>query len=302
MERINPVALSVLQQYVPLPNLRGDGHGNGMSWGHVQQLSRHARAGAAERSGQRFGSTTAGRTAASLFGRYTLSNERGFTPENLPGFGTNHDNRLQNVTASFVQPIGSRLVHEVRVGFARMQLARDGESRRRGTISSASWASRASGFGGADAYGLPLFNVQGYQPFGDSLLCTPCQLRQQAAADWRPTDLGQGPALAEVRRRLPLLQVGHARASSRTAGYYQFTNGFTTETASNDGTGQALASFLLGLPTVMQRQAGLPSMNMRQPAIRDVRPGRLANWHSSDAQSRASLRIHVAAARRRTRS
>ena len=47
-------------------------------------------------------------------------------------------------------------------------------------------------------------------------------------------------------------------------GYYQFTNGFTTDTASNDGTGQALASFLLGLPTVAQRQAGLPSMNMRQ--------------------------------------
>ena len=65
---------------------------------------------------------------ALLFGRYTLSSERGFTPENLPGFGTNHDNLLQNMTASFVQPIGSRLVHELRVGFARMQL----ESQRRG--------------------------------------------------------------------------------------------------------------------------------------------------------------------------
>jgi len=50
-------------------------------------------------------------------------------------------------------------------------------------------------------------------------------------------------------------------------GYYQFTNGFTTQTASNDGTGQSLASFLLGLPTVMQRQAGLPSMNVRQPGF-----------------------------------
>ena len=38
-------------------------------------------------------------------------------------------------------------------------------------------------------------------------------------------------------------------------GYYQFTNGFTTQTATNDGTGSALASFLLGLPAVKQRQA-----------------------------------------------
>ena len=47
-------------------------------------------------------------------------------------------------------------------------------------------------------------------------------------------------------------------------GYYQFTNGFTTETATNDGTGSALASFLLGLPAVKQRQAGIPQMQLRQ--------------------------------------
>jgi hypothetical protein len=47
-------------------------------------------------------------------------------------------------------------------------------------------------------------------------------------------------------------------------GYYQFTSGFTTETATNDGTGSGLASFLLGLPAVSQLQAGIPSMNLRQ--------------------------------------
>src|SRR5215813_13634529 len=50
-------------------------------------------------------------------------------------------------------------------------------------------------------------------------------------------------------------------------GYYQFTNGFTTRTASNDGTGSALASFLLGLPVVKQRQAGIPQMNLRNWGI-----------------------------------
>jgi len=47
-------------------------------------------------------------------------------------------------------------------------------------------------------------------------------------------------------------------------GYYQFTNGFTTQTATNDGTGSALASMLLGLPVVKQRQAGIPQMQLRQ--------------------------------------
>jgi len=47
-------------------------------------------------------------------------------------------------------------------------------------------------------------------------------------------------------------------------GYYQFTNGFTAQTLTNDGTGSALASFLLGMPVVRQRQAGVPQMNLRQ--------------------------------------
>jgi len=48
-------------------------------------------------------------------------------------------------------------------------------------------------------------------------------------------------------------------------GYYQFTNGFTTQYALNDGaSGSALASFLLGLPAARQGQAGVPQMDLRQ--------------------------------------
>jgi hypothetical protein len=38
--------------------------------------------------------------------------------------------------------------------------------------SSAEVGIKGVGFGGADTYGPPFFNVQGFQPFGDSLLCT----------------------------------------------------------------------------------------------------------------------------------
>jgi hypothetical protein len=47
-------------------------------------------------------------------------------------------------------------------------------------------------------------------------------------------------------------------------GYFQFTSPLTSRTSLADGTGNALASFLLGLPALAQRQAGTPSMKMRQ--------------------------------------
>jgi len=45
----------------------------------------------------------------------------------------------------------------------------------------------------------------------------------------------------------------------QSRGLLQFTPGFTTETENNDGTGSALASFLLGLPASRQVQAGVPA-------------------------------------------
>ena len=50
-------------------------------------------------------------------------------------------------------------------------------------------------------------------------------------------------------------------------GYFQFTQPFTSRTSFNDGTGDPLASFLLGLPALAQRQAGTPSMRLRQNAV-----------------------------------
>ena len=48
-------------------------------------------------------------------------------------------------------------------------------------------------------------------------------------------------------------------------GYYQYTNGYTTQYALNDHvSGSALADFLLGLPAARQGQAGIPQMQLRQ--------------------------------------
>jgi len=52
--------------------------------------------------------------------------------------------------------------------------------------------------------------------------------------------------------------------SPNLIGTYNFTNGFTTRTAKNDGTGNALASFLLGLPTQGSRSIGPSRIDGRQ--------------------------------------
>jgi hypothetical protein len=118
------------------------------------------------------------------------------------------------------------------------------------------------GFGGQGAWGAPYFNVQGYSGMGDTYAATPMHA-------W--------DTMVEGRDMLSWQKGRHSFKSGgsyryyiwpmwgffQNRGYYQFTNGFTTQTATNDGTGSALASFLLGLPAVAQRQAAVPQMNLR---------------------------------------
>ncbi len=118
------------------------------------------------------------------------------------------------------------------------------------------------GFGGPGAFGAPWFNVQGYSGMGDTYAATPMRA-------WDTTIEGRD-LLSWQRGRHSLKFGGSYRryiwpmwGFFQNRGYYQFTNGYTTQTATNDGTGSGLASFLLGLPAVKQRQAGIPQMQLR---------------------------------------
>src|SRR5678810_1481650 len=122
------------------------------------------------------------------------------------------------------------------------------------------------GFGGSEAFGLPRFDIQGFSPIGDSLLCTPCE--------YGNTNIQVGERLTWTEGRHSIRVGGDARrfiwnmlGFFQNRGYFQFTPGLTSRTSLADGTGDALASFLLGMPALAQRQAGLPSMNMRQTAL-----------------------------------
>ena len=83
------------------------------------------------------------------------------------------------------------------------------------------------------------------------------------AGGQRHPELAARPAQPEIRRQLPLVHLAHVGSGAKPR-LCAFTSGFTTQTATNDGTGAALASFLLGLPASRQVQNGVPTMDLRQ--------------------------------------
>ena len=84
------------------------------------------------------------------------------------------------------------------------------------------------GFGGPGAWGAPYFNVQGYSPFGDNYLATPMHA-------WDTVIEGRDTLNWQVGRHS--LKFGGAYqwfiwpmwGFFQNRGYYQFTNGFTTD-------------------------------------------------------------------------
>jgi hypothetical protein len=198
----------------------------------------------------------------SLSVRYSLSGENGFMPQNLPGFGAIHDNFSQHGSIGWNRVINARMVNIASITISRLSMHRSSENSEGNDIVS-QLGILGVGFGGKGAFGAPWFNVQGYSGMGDSFAATPMHA-------WDTIVEGRD-VLSWQRGRHSLKFGGSYRrfiwpmwGFFQNRGYYQFTNGFTTRTATNDGAGSALASFLLGLPAVKQRQAGIPQMQLRQ--------------------------------------
>ncbi len=263
---MSPVALQVLQ-HVPLPNLSSSSAMGGMGMGPMSggsdsnnyldvRTATQPWNQATFRVDHNFGK------GDSFFTRYSLEHESGFTPVNLPGFGLFDDNLAQNLTVSYTHIFSPTMINNLSFGLSRLSMHEYSQNNfthdyvTQLGIQGLSW-------GGKGAWGMPYFNIQGYSPVGDSYVATPVQ-------DW--------DTFLQVEDTWSW-QVGHHSLTMgsgvlpffwpmwgffETRGFYQFTPGFTTRTASNDSTGSGLASFLLGLPVVKQRQAGVPSMNLRQ--------------------------------------
>src|SRR5258708_1040472 len=268
---IDQKAKRFLNQYVPRPNMDMGMMGCGMTMMGIPQVvgagvdcnnyidvrnEHHKTNQGTVRFDQNF------HGGDSLFARYSFSGEKGFMPQNLPGFGALHDNLSQNGTVGWNRIISPNVVNMANITVSRLSMHRTSENSFSNDIVS-QLGITGVGFGGAGAFGAPWFNVQGYSGMGDTYIATPMHA-------W-DTILEARDTLSWQVGRHSLKFGGSYRyfiwpmwGFFQNRGYYQFTNGFTTQTATNDGTGSALASFLLGLPAVKQRQAGVPQMQLRQ--------------------------------------
>lgn len=204
-----------------------------------------------------------------LFGRYSLSAERGFTPsggmtsttETLPGFGANFDNRSQQGVISWNHVLGKDKVNTASIAVSRLSMNHTSQNDNVNNIVG-QLGIQGVGFGGPGAWGSPWFAAQGYTGIGDTFAATPMHA-------W--------DTMYEARD-VYIWQAGHHAIKFggdfhwytwpmwgffQNRGYYQFTNGYTTRFGFNDGSGSGFASLLLSLPAVKQRQAGIPQMNLR---------------------------------------
>jgi hypothetical protein len=268
---IDQKAALFLRQYIPRPNMDMGMNGCGMTMMGVptvvgagvdcnNYLDVRNEHHVTNQATIRFDHTL--KRGDTLFARYSFSKESGFTPQNLPGFGAIHDNLSQHGVISWNRIISPNLVNMASITVSRLSMHRSSENSESNDIVS-QLGILGIGFGGKGAFGAPWFNVQGYSGMGDSFLATPMHA-------W-DTILEARDSMNWQHGRHSLKFGGSFRyfiwpmwGFFQNRGYYQFTNGFTTRTATNDGTGSALGSFLLGLPAVKQRQAGIPQMQLRQ--------------------------------------
>jgi len=261
-DRINPLLEAFLLQYVPAPNMGMTGGADSNNYLDIRN-EMHFQDQGTIRIDHNFSNSD------TLFGRYTLSSENGFTPtggmtattSTLPGFGANFDNRSQQAVISWNHIFGTNKVNTVSIAVSRLSMNHTSQNNGVNDIVGA-LGIQGVGFGGKNAWGSPWFAAQGYTGIGDTFAATPMHA-------W--------DTMYEIRDMYAWQLGRHAVKFGgdfhwytwpmwgffQNRGYYQYTNGYTTEFGFNNGSGSGFASLLLSLPAVKQRQAGVPQMNLR---------------------------------------
>jgi len=261
--RINPLLEAFLMQYVPMPNMMmTSGGADSNNYLDIRNETHYQEQGTF-RIDHNFSN------GDTLLGRYSLGQENGFSPssgmtattENLPGFGVNFDNRSQQAAISWNHIFAPNKLNTASIAVSRLSMDRTSQNDAVNNIVG-QLGIQGVGFGGPNAWGAPWFAAQGYTGIGDTFAATPMHA-------W--------DTMYEIRDTYAWEKGRHAIKFGgdfhwytwpmwgffQNRGYYQYTNGYTTEFGFNDGSGSGFASLLLSLPAVKQRQAGVPQMNLR---------------------------------------
>ncbi len=240
--RLNPLTQAALNA-MPLPNSGGNNYVN--SNGIIRQDGHNA-------SGRVDFNLS---TVSTIFGRYSIADENSTTPDVV----TDRDRlgfvRPQNIALGWNRVLGSTKVNELRIGFNRL-FFQDGLPEPLFDVGGAKRLLprfRPTGFavmGGAGAFtgttggGTVLTRNNTYQLY-DNFTWT----------------LGRHT----LRAGGEILRLDYNRAEAASPqGDFQFSQGYTSRTAANDGTGNVLATMLLALPNQGTRQVVPTRVDARQ--------------------------------------
>jgi len=243
--RIDPLALAALSA-LPLPNLGDRGYVNTESLLAQDIYNGSLRLDANLDPNNH------------LFARYSMASENSTIPDVVPARDTVSDARPQNAVLGWTRVLNPRTVNELRAGFSRLTLT-SGLPEPSFTVAGQQRA-------------LPRFIVTGYPTMGGAGAFT--GTTGGGIVDIRNTVYQVYDNLSLTRNKhamkagFEVLWIEYNRTEVQgTFGTYQFSAGYTSRTASNDGTGNPLASFLLGQPQQGNRAIGPSTIAGRQPYL-----------------------------------
>lgn len=186
-----------------------------------------------------------------VFGRYSISNEENLIPAAVPGRDTIGGARPQHAALGATTVLSSSMVNEFRAGYSRLRL-NGGAPEPLFDVPN-----------GGGSRILPRFTVTGFADMGGigggALLNRNNTYQVYDNVSWLKGAHALKFGFEQQWIEYNTVQVPNA------LGQFRFSFGQTARTSAADGTGDLLASFLLGLPQQAARALGPNRMEARQP-------------------------------------
>jgi Carboxypeptidase regulatory-like domain/TonB dependent receptor len=263
VDRINPQTLAAMAA-MPLPNAGGSNYVNNS--GLLSQNNNNYSIRMDYVASQR----------VSLFGRYSISDENDTVPDVVPLRDQISAIRPQNAAIGSTQMLSSSKVNEVRLGFNRLKFV-NGLPEPLFQV-------------GGQSVNLPRFLPSGYSAMGGAGSFTGTLGGGTVQARNNTYQIYDNFCWQRGRHSLKFgaeaMQINYDRYESpNPLGTFNFNTGYTSRTASNDGTGSALASMLLGIPNQASRSIGPKSLTARQLAS--------GFYAQDDFRIRANLTLNI---------
>ena len=182
-----------------------------------------------------------------LFGRYSFAVENAIVPETVPGRDNLQDARPHNAVVGWTSVLGARAVNEVRAGVSMLKFI--------------SGLPELSFTVAGQTQSLPRFLATGYPTMGGAGAFTGTTGGGIVNVDNRTYQIYDNLSVQRgphaLKAGVEYLRTEYNRNEvPSTLGTFTMTSGYTSRTASNDGTGNALATLMLGMPQQGSRAVG----------------------------------------------